>query len=250
LQCEVVADAGLKFQKPVLLEQYTGTWCGWCPRAIANIESIQTTDNNIVHIALHLSDGMSYFQNITLFQSFGFQGIPTVHADRQTVWQGESYILTNLHTPSRAGLALEVSGNATEINAKVKAKFGNSFVDGLKISVYMVHDSLVSTQTNYYNTDPTSKFYQKGDVISGFFHRNVMIMTGLDMFGETVPKDSVEIGSTFSKSVTFRSFRCDNIKNIKIIAFLTNSTGLKKGQVVNCIIARVGEKKGFAVVTR
>lgn len=245
---EVVEDAGLLFQKNVLLEQYTGTWCGWCPRAIGQIESIQSTDNKIVHVALHLSDGMTYFQNSTLFKSFGFLGVPTVHADRKIQWEGDGYVIGSMHAPSRAGIALEVSGDSSQITAVAKARFGNSFKDGLKLSVYLVHDSLIANQKNFYNDDPGSKYYQKGDEMPDFVHRNVMIKSGMDMFGEAIPAESVEVGSTYSKTVVMTSFRCNDIKHIKVVSFLTYAAGANKGQVLNSVIARAGENKVFETV--
>jgi thiol-disulfide isomerase/thioredoxin len=242
---EVIEDTGLLFSKNVLLEQYTGTWCGWCPRAIGQIESIQNSDNRVIHVALHLSDAMAYFQNSALFQSFGFTGVPTVHADRKIQWNGDSYLINSMHSPTRAGIALEVSGDQLQVTAIVRARFGNAFKDGLKLSVFMVHDSLIANQSNFYNTDPASAYYQKGEVMTGFIHRNVMTKSGLDMFGETIPANSVDVGSTYTKTVYFTSFRCDDIRHVKVIVFLTYSGGAKKRQVLNSLIARVGENKGF-----
>jgi thiol-disulfide isomerase/thioredoxin len=247
---EVIEDAGLLFRKNVLLEQYTGTWCGWCPRAIGQIESLQSSDNQIVHVALHLSDAMTYFQNSALFQSFGFTGVPTVHADRKTQWNGDSYVISSMHSPSRAGIALEVSGDQLQVAVIVRARFGNAFKDGLKLSVYMVHDSLVANQSNFYNDDPSSEYYQKGKEMTGFIHRNVMTKSGLDMFGESIPANSVDVGSTYSKTVYISGFRCDDIRQVKVVAFLTYSGGPKNGQVVNSLIARVGQNKGFETVDK
>jgi hypothetical protein len=92
-------------------------------------------------VAHHLSDEMTYNLNMTLFQSFGFTGVPTVHADRNLVWQGNASEIDKLHTPSRTGISLDVSGTAQMISAKVDIKFGYDFTEELKLSVYLLHDS-------------------------------------------------------------------------------------------------------------
>lgn len=244
-EIEVVEDTNLKFDKNVLLEQYTGTWCGWCPRAIYQISTIQETDNKIVHVAYHLSDEMTYNLNATLFQSFGFTGIPTVHADRNIVWNGEPSEIKPLHSPSRIGISMEVTGNIAQISASVDVKFGYDFTEGLELSVYLLHDSLVADQANYYDTDPASPYYMAGSTMANFIHRNVMVQSGTDMFGDAIPSDSVDIGSIYSKKITFTGISNIELKKMVVIAFVTCDSGPKTDQVLNCIKARIGEKLEF-----
>jgi hypothetical protein len=244
-EIEVVEDKNLKFEKNVLIEQYTGTWCQYCPRAINQINILENTDKKIVHSALHLSDEFSFSWNSNLFQSFGFTGIPTVHADRVSVWSGSASELTSLHAPSRVGMSMEVTGDKYEITASIKVRFGYQFPDGVELSVYLLHDSLVADQVNYYNTDPTSPYYQKGSPMKNFIHRNVLVKAGTNMFGDAIEADSVDIGSSYSKSILFTNFRCDNVKMMRVIALVTYQGGAQAGKVLNCIKASVGEKKGF-----
>lgn len=244
-ELEVVEDKNLKFQKNVLMEQYTGTWCGWCPRAIYQIITLEKTDDEIVHVAHHLSDEMTYIHNSSLFQSFGFSGVPTVHADRNLVWQGNVSDITRLHSPSRIGITLDVSGTTQMISANIEVKFGYDFTEELKLSVYLLHDSLISTQANYYNTDPASPYYQAGATMANFVHRNVMIKSGTDMFGDLIPANAVDIGSIYSKKIDFTSFTCNDLKKMVVIAFVTWGNGSKSAQVNNVTSARVGQKTVF-----
>jgi thiol-disulfide isomerase/thioredoxin len=244
-EIEVIEDSGLKFEKNVLIEQYTGTWCGWCPRAINQINLLEINDKKIVHSALHLSDVFAYSLNNSLFKSFGFAGVPTVHADRSLVWEGDESSIYYLHSPSRIGLSIEVTGDASNITAAVKVKFGYEYPEGLELSVYLTHDSLVAGQANYYNTDPSSPYYQKGTTMADFVHRNVLIKAGTDMFGDAIPSGSVTIGGIYSKNIVFTNFRCDDIRKISIIALVSVQDGKQAGKVANCIKARVGEKKEF-----
>lgn len=244
-EIEVVEDKNLKFDKYVLLEQYTGTWCGWCPRAIYQISTLQETDNKTVHVAYHLSDEMTYDLNASLFQSFGFTGIPTVHADRNIVWNGEPSEIKPLHSPSRIGISMEVTGNIAQISASVDVKFGYDFTEELELSVYLLHDSLVADQANYYDTDPSSPYYMAGSTMANFVHRNVMVQSGTDIFGDLIPSASVDIGSIYSKKINFTSISGIELKKMVVIAFVTCGSGPKIDQVLNCIKARVGEKQEF-----
>jgi hypothetical protein len=142
-------------------------------------------------------------------------------------------------------MSLEVTGNVNEIEAKVKVRFGYQFNNGLKLSVYLLHDSLAADQINYYNTDPSSPYYHKGSPMVGFIHRNVLLKAGTNMFGDAIAADSVGIGSNYSKSIHFTSFRCDDLRRIRVIALVTYQNGEQAGKVGNSIGARVGEKKDF-----
>jgi len=242
---EVIEDKGLKFEKNVLIEQYTGTWCGYCPRAINQINILEIVDKKVVHSALHLNDLFAFSLNSSLFQSFGFTGVPTVHADRVSVWNGSASELSALHSPSRVGMSMEVTGNKDGITALIKVRFGYKFTDGLELSVYLLHDSLVAEQANYYNTDPSSPYYQMGSKMPNFIHRNVLLNAGTNMFGDAIPADSVDIGGNYSKKILFTNFRCDNVKMMRVIAHVTYQGGAQAGKVLNCIKANLGEKKGF-----
>jgi hypothetical protein len=188
---------------------------------------------------------MTYNLNSSLFQSFGFTGIPTVHADRNIIWQGDVSEITKLHSPSRIGISMEVTGNALSISANVNAKFGYDFTEELKLSVYLMHDSLIANQTNYYNTDPTSPFYLAGSSMVNFVHRNVMLKSGTDMFGDLIPASSVDIGSIYSKKIDFTDFDCKDIRKMVVVSFITYGNGPWTGQVLNTSKARVGQTLDF-----
>jgi hypothetical protein len=242
---EVIEDKNLEFEKNVLIEQYTGTWCGWCPRAINQINVLQTTDQKTIHIAHHLSDEFSFSNSMTLFQSFGFTGIPTVHADRSIVWNGSASEIAAMHSPSRIGISLDVTGDATRLNAAVKIKFGIRFLDGLEVTVFLLHDSLIANQANYYNTDPTSPYYKKGATMLDFIHRNVLVQAGTSILGEKIPVTAIDVGAIYTRNVEFTGFKCDDIKKIRIAAFVAYESGNKIDRVVNCQVAKRGEKKDF-----
>lgn len=244
-EIEVVEDVNLKFGKNLLIEQYTGTWCGWCPRAIDQIRTLQKTDKNVIHAAYHLNDEMTHYLNSTLFQSFGFTGIPTVHADRKLIWQGDISETDKLHSPSRIGISMEVTGDALSISASVIVKFGYDFLEELRLSVFLIQDSLIANQANYYNTDHASPFYQAGSTMINFVHRKVMQKPGTDIFGDVIPASYVDIGSLYSRKTDFSAFTCKDIEKMIVIAFVTYGSGPWGGQVLNAVEARVGQKLEF-----
>lgn len=239
------APASLFFEKNVLLEQYTGTWCGYCPRAVGQIEDLLAVDNKVVHIAMHLSDEMTYSYTSSLFQSFGFTGVPTVHADRSSVWTGNIGAITSMHIAENLGLAINVSNSGTTVTANVKVKFGKQYSEALKLSVYLLTDNITANQANYYNADQSSKYYQKGSPIANFMHRNVMTKSGTDIFGELIPAASTVHSGIYSKTIDFAGISASTFPNIRIVAFVSYSNGTNGKRVINSVMGSVGENKDF-----
>lgn len=231
----------LLYEKSVLLEQFTGTWCGYCPRAIGQIEDLIAVDTKIAHVAHHLNDEMTYSENSALFQSFGLTGVPTVYADRTSFFTGSSATITPLHAPANIGLGLKVTGAGTTITARVTVKFGKFYSEGLKLTIYLITDNKIADQVNYYNNDVTSRYYQMGSPIKNFVHKNVMTKAGTDMFGEAIPPVSVVHSGSYVKTADFTGLNSSSFSNIKVVAFVTYSNGIYNKRVVNAIIGSVGD---------
>lgn len=238
-------SSNLKYEKNVLLEQYTGTWCGYCTRAIAQIDNLLPLNKKVVHVALHLNDAMTFNLNSSLFTSFGFTGVPTVHADRGSTWSGSVSVISAMHSPANAGLAIEVISSGTTVTANVRVQFGVNFPDGVKLSVYLLESGIVANQSNFYNTDNTSPFFNKGNPIPNYVHNNVLTKIGTDMFGDLIPSSNVGAGKTYAKSFIFTNIASDKMNKIKVVAFITNAGGANNKKVVNCVEGSVGDNKSF-----
>ena len=87
--------AEINFIKRVLIEDYTGTWCGNCPRVAHAIELAKEQSDKIVSVAIHRAssnpaDG-SYdpynFDSSTLESYLGMSGYPKALLNRVTRWQ-------------------------------------------------------------------------------------------------------------------------------------------------------------------
>ena len=245
VEVTVVEDVGLKFEKKVLVEQFTGTWCGWCPRAIYDIKTLMEADSAVIHIGYHLEDELSYGLNFSLYNSMGYEYVPVVSADRSKTWEGDISEIAQMHIPQRLGIGLSVEGDCNGLDVTVRLKFGKIFTEELALSVYVVHDSLVADQVNYYNDDPSSYWYQQGATMEDFVHGNVMVKTATDLFGDPVPANSIDIGSIYEKTFSVSSFKCVDINHIKVVAFVTYLEGSNEKSVLNSMVCPQGESRDF-----
>ena len=82
-----IAGIEMAENRGVLVEEATGTWCGWCPRGAVWMDRMASCfGEHFVGVAVHNSDPMvlaAYDNGVTGFP--GFTGFPSVIVERQTI---------------------------------------------------------------------------------------------------------------------------------------------------------------------
>ena len=76
----------IEFKKRVLVEDYTGTWCGWCPRISYAIEKLEEQTDDAVIVAAHQGDPMQFSLINNLLNAFNITGFPTAIINRAARW--------------------------------------------------------------------------------------------------------------------------------------------------------------------
>ena len=77
------------YQANVLVEDYTGTWCGWCPRVSEAIRLLKLESDKISVVAIHVGDNMEIAAANTLTSTFGVNSYPHVKLNRNSQWGGD-----------------------------------------------------------------------------------------------------------------------------------------------------------------
>ena len=183
-----VNQVPVEYKQYVLVEDYTGTWCGYCTRVSFAIEELKKQTNDAIVIAIHQGDPMQFPLEATLRSHFGVTGFPTAFVDRKARWappepSSLDQVLGKLTNKAHAALAMESSLDGDILTIKVKLKMGYNY-KALRLGLYIVEDKLVYDQRNW------TSYYQ-GDPIKNFEHNDVLrkIITGL--LGDQIPSDSL-----------------------------------------------------------
>ncbi|MFM8840039.1 MAG: Omp28-related outer membrane protein [bacterium] len=181
--------------KRVLLEQYTGAWCGWCvDGSVVMDELIKEFPDNVIGVKVHQGDAMEIpkvFDSIKTLVPF----YPSGSIDRVT-FPGEATVGTSrekwkeyVQMQMKKGSDIDVKvtnvsfDKSTRIlKANVEATFVKSMSGDLRLNLMIIEDNVKGTgtgydQSNYISANPSFKghpYFDKPAKIVGYEHRSVV----------------------------------------------------------------------------
>jgi len=241
----------ITFNKKVLIEDYTGTWCGWCPRVSYGIELVKEATDDAVVVAIHSgstnpsSGGYDpYNFNVPALENLiGLEGYPTAMLNRVTSWNypepNNVTQVVNLTggTAPKLGLAITSTVSGGNINLEVKTKFGKSYT-GAKLVVYVLENGLVFNQVNY--TD----YFGGADILSNFTHEHVLRASLTNILGNAFSATEAvynnEVTKTFNVAVPAN---VSNAANLEFVAFVVG----EDNKTINVRSALPGANQSFEV---
>ena len=235
---------GLSFQptKRVLMEEGTGTWCGWCPRGAVYTEQFDTVyAGSAIIVAVHNSDPMTdavYDAGMATLIS----GYPSGAVDRKDVDVdpsdfGVSYLnRINDISPADVGVSAYFNSVSRQVDVVVSATFAAELTGDFRLNAVLVEDDVTGTtsaynQVNYYSstsnnlplvgaghnwqTDPNPVPFS--NMVYQFVGRN--IMGGFEGQTGSVPS-TVSNATTYSYTFSTTIPVTWNANNMRVIGML------------------------------
>jgi len=181
--------------KRVLLEQYTGAWCGWCvDGSVVMDELIKEFPDNVIGVKVHQGDDMEIekvfdsLKSMVPFYPSGsidrmvFPGEATVGTGRDK-WR--EYVLKQMSKGSDVDVkVVNVSFDKSTrvMKADVEAVFVKSMSGDLRLNLMVIEDDVTGEgqgydQSNYISGNASFKghpYFDKPSVIKGYHHRSVV----------------------------------------------------------------------------
>ena len=233
------------FKQRVLLEDYTGTWCGNCTRVAYAIDQMYEQSDKVVSIAIHNGNDPYHFPDYQPLKDLIMPNadleLPQSRLNRTIVWTAPEALnvqqVKNL-TGNNCGLGLAMNTQVLNGNVTldVKIKFVENYSD-LKLVVYLLEDNLFYNQTNY------STYFGNVNPVVNFEHNHVLRASLTNVLGDALTENASiyqTITKTFSVPVPSD---VDNVDNINFVAFVVDSNN----QVVNVRAAHSNENQDFVV---
>ncbi|WP_396155611.1 Omp28-related outer membrane protein [Flavobacterium macrobrachii] len=225
-----------QFVNRVLVEEYSGTWCGNCPRILYGTELLKEQTDKAVSVQIHLlgSDPFISPSGNSLASSQGVSGVPTGKINRTINWSGPQYqnvsqVINEIKPSSQVGLAINASLVSNALTVEVKMGFAETL--NTKLVVYLVEDNLFHTQANY-----SSNLYGGLSSIPNFKYDGVLRSVVSNISGDVIVAGE-EVQKIYSLNLPSN---INNTNNIKIVAFLTNASN---GNVLNVRESEIGQSQ-------
>lgn len=234
------------FKKRVLVEDFTGTWCGNCTRVAYGIEQLLEQSDKVVAVAVHNGDDPFNYDGIEplraqIYPETGDFPLPTARLNRTIFWKFPVDIniqqAKNLTSNNCGlGLALKSSLENGKLNVDVNIKFAQDY-SNLKLVVYVMENGLIYDQVNY------SSYYNNQNPVINFVHNHVLRSTLTNILGDEITENT-NAGSTLIKQ--FSISLPNNITNsakISIAAFVLDS----KNTSINARDSKINDIQDFEI---
>ena len=227
----------------LLLEDFTGTWCGYCPPVKYAIEQAQEMyPNKITVVATHQNDQFAISQEEELINGLGPFGLPEARINRAIEWV-DPYELNELdgYINDDNNIAISIDSDIENDILQIKVRFvSRNVLNNHKLVAYLLEDGLIADQSNYLNFDETSYFYNQGNPIVDYEHNDVLRHTFTNVLGDQLGNIGPyeDVNNFYNIDLSSVNFLAENLR---VVAFITNSENL----TINSQYSSVGEFQDF-----
>ncbi|WP_395972011.1 choice-of-anchor J domain-containing protein [Chryseobacterium cucumeris] len=230
--------------KKVVIEEGTGTWCGYCPRgAVAMHNAENSFPNDFIGIAVHNNDPMTLAEYNT---GANFNSFPGMNVDRSLLRQSVSSDFSEFIN-ARKSLIVPVALNATSslagriLTFNASAVFRTNFTNAnFRFVAVVIEDEVKGTtsgynQANYYAGSTTSMggYESKPNPVPAadmvYDHVGRMLLGGYAGQAGSIPStltDGQVVNYTFTADIP----TAYNLDKIKVALLLLDGT---TGEIVN-----------------
>lgn len=232
------------FKKNVLIEDYTGTWCGNCTRVSHAIDLVNAKTDKTVVVAIHTGNDPYNFVGIAPLKNLILPNtqlaLPVSRLNRMIIWTVPETINVKQAvdlTGNNSGLGLAMNSKIENGTLKldVKINFAQADYSNLKLVVYLLEDKLIYEQKNY--TD----YYNAVTPIPNFEHNHVLRNSLTNILGDSI-LENIAVNQVITKN--FNLPVPSNIaiqKNISFVAFVIG----QDNKAINVRASKINENQVF-----
>ncbi|MDN3724543.1 Omp28-related outer membrane protein [Aequorivita sp. SDUM287046] len=239
-------------KRNVVIEDYTGTWCGYCLKALVAIDSVKALTEHVSIVAIHESsigppDPMDFAQIDDLQAEFDVpDSFPQTQLNRTVKWNAtppssliyDYDVVTSIagqETDNSVSISSQISGATLSVDAKVIYRNGSE--PGDKLVVYLLESGIIADQVNYFNSNPASPYFGMGNPIVDFVHDDALRNSLSGLFGDPIPETAAF--QEYKKTYTFTVPSEYNINNLSFVVMVVKADNSAK----NSQHAELGENK-------
>lgn len=195
------------FDKAFVVEEYTGTWCIWCPRGIVQMAEMEENygDKNFIGIAVHYGDAMEAASYSALgayyYQSPGF---PAATINRVYTTDMASQTLMDYYeaygeekSPIKVEVDADYDEDTNTLTCKATTTFGFDMEDPNYVLTFVLTENNVGpySQSNAYSGGkygPMDGWENKGANVATIYNEVARFITGTGGIQNSIPASVVK----------------------------------------------------------
>ena len=226
------------FSKKAVVEDFTGTWCGYCPRVSYAASLVEEQTDKVFVVGVHNGDQMANSFGSALELMYNITGFPTAYIDRADTWtypepNNVSQALEAAEGTVDVGLAIESSLTGSTLDITIYQGFLQNMTN-VKLLVFVLEDGIIANQSNY------TSYYGGASTITDFEHNGVLRYVATDIMGDTTTSTIGIHEQSFS--VNLSSEGVQDPTKTGVLAMLVDDTARV---LYNAQYAAANESKGF-----
>ncbi len=242
---EVFAHLGQSARKRVLVEQFTGTWCVWCPDGSVQVSEIERQYPNAVLVAIHaggndamivpegqaIADAYRPSYPMAMVDRFRFEGQGFVPMARtRNAWLHAAAERLEHHTPVELSIRHDFDPATRAIEATVHVDFVDYAYPGdMRLHFMVVEDRVTGEgrgydQANAFSNNqsfPDHLYFTEPNPIPGYVHRHVLraLPWGVEGKADAIPVNPAP-GQAFTQTLAYVLPDEYNHREISLVAFM------------------------------
>lgn len=231
-----VISASELFDRNVVVEEFTGTWCGWCPRGIVGMEYMKEKygDKGFIGIAVHTgNDPMTVAAYQSVVDTFS-DGAPSATMDRQVMFDPniqtlEAYFEIQSENPSPAKVNLKALYDMEKnvVNCEATSEFAFDYNGAPYRLVFVIIEDNVGpyAQTNYYaggQNGPMDGWESKKATASTVYNEVARYIDSDFGIPGSIPS-MIQAATPYTYEIELPTTNCLNVNNCSVIAMIVDT---------------------------
>ena len=221
------------FTKNMLVEEFTGTWCGYCPRGIVGMEYMRSKYGNkgFIGIAAHYNDAMQAISYVPMIDYFSGGSFPSAVVNRAEYFDPsmetlEQYYNEVIHTAALAEVKVDAKYDeeANKLYATGSVEFGMNRDDANYAFAFVIKEDNVGpyAQTNNFAGGANG-------TLEGWSDKSRNVLTVFEMVARDITEafgiegsipSKIEVGKTYTWNQQLPLNNVKYINNCQVVAMV------------------------------
>ncbi len=252
---DIFTYSGTSGNRTVLIEEFSGAWCGHCPDGEAKLEDILADHpTDVIALAYHGGDAMDTNAGSDVSDLVSVEGFPAASVNRvfsssqgniavgRDFWAGMVAAQLNRYTPAEVSIEHSYNPANHTLRVTLTADFVDDAYGDMRFALAITEDEVTGTgsgydQVNFYDSTPGHPFAGMGNPIVGYHHQRVVRAMPSGAFGTAgVIPNIASTGEQYSEEFLFvvpSSWDQDKLSLVGILAY--HSPSPREREIINVV---------------